>query len=99
LYYRWARRHYVFIFFLRSQASSIDQPNDRGVNAFFKALFDAAYARYKLKYPSIPFTRRSLNVVLQETNTAFLADPRLSDTIKKAWKVTGLSPFLMPEDV
>lgn len=96
---RWARKHYIFFLYLRSQASTQDQANDRGVNAFFKAIFDREYTQYLEEWPSIDFTRRSLNIVLARTNDTFLADPRLPGVIMKAWDVTGLSPFKLPSDL
>jgi hypothetical protein len=69
------------------------------VNAFFKAKFDEAYAAHIAKWPGLQFTRLSLNEVLSDTNAAFLADPRLQDTIRKAWKVTGLFPFILPAEI
>ena len=93
----WARKHGVYIIFLRSQASSVDQPNDRGVNAFFKWHFDKAYAAHIATFPGITFTRRDLNVVLSAAYASFLADTRLASVVGKAWYVTGLYPFCVAD--
>lgn len=49
-----------------------------------------------LKWPGVTFTQRSLNQVLNKTYKAMLADPRLKGTVIKAWKVTGLCPYILP---
>jgi len=95
----WARKQHVYILFLRSQASSVDQPNDRGVNACFKRHFDNAYTAYCARWPGLAFTRRSLNEVLSTAYATFVADKNLGRIVKKAWEVTGMHPFILPEDV
>jgi hypothetical protein len=47
------------------------------------------------KWPGLTFTRRSLNQVLNETYKSMLSDPRLAGTVRKAWKVTGLYPYIL----
>lgn len=96
IFFSWARRHYIFCIYLRSQASTEDQPEDNGINAHWKGIFDDEYTDYMGRFPGLQFTRHSLNVVLSNTNARFLVSPRLSSIIKHAWEVTKLFPFAMP---
>ena len=92
-------KHNIFPFFLRSNNSTEDQPNDNGSNAVVQAAYTKAQLRWRKKYPGVPFSKPYQNMVISDmwkamTNAADGSAANLARVVKKSWEVTGLCPFV-----
>jgi hypothetical protein len=81
----------VYVFFLQSQNSINDQPNDMGSNSKLQNCFDKAIARWREYWPGITLTKQFFNKALTEAYANFLNDKKLSLTIEKSFIKAGLT--------
>lgn len=86
--------NFVFVFFLKSQNSINDQPNDMGPNAKWKAAYDAAFQNWRARYPTIQFVVGYQNSILVDAWNIFKSDVKLGNTVRKAWAKSNLFPMV-----
>jgi hypothetical protein len=60
------KKNGIYVFFLRSNNSINDQPNDNGINAMFEHAFNRAVAQLRLSRPGLPMTPALVNQCLME---------------------------------
>lgn len=92
--HQFAFDNYLFIIFLRSNASITDQPNDNGANAKFKSCYDIEYAIWRDQYSiACPLSRGFMNKIISSAYTRMQNDRRLVSCIVKAFKITRCFPL------
>ena len=82
---------FCHIFFLRSQASMDDQPNDLGPNACFKSCYKDALADWHERNPNVEMIAPLLNVVIVDAWSRFVK--RCARAIESGWRKAGLEPY------
>jgi len=91
---QYALNHGVYIIFLRSNASCLDQPNDNGHNCMFKHCYGIAVHEYQQKLgPLIKYSKSDCNAVLATAFANLLASKKYQPTIVNAFGNCGLFPL------
>jgi DDE superfamily endonuclease len=86
---RLASQKFVQVIFLRSNASIVDQPNDNGINARFKARYADAFANFRMSYPTpLPITPALMNKVLAAAWDATVTDVTSARVVTDAFVKT-----------
>ena len=89
-----ARKGHVYIIFLRSNASIIDQPNDNGLNARYKSAYDKAYQEYRQSHsPPCKISRAQMNLIIAAAWKKVTEDPTTPEVIVRAFDKCGIYPF------
>jgi len=83
----------IYVIYLRSNASIVDQPNDNGPNAKWKYHVKMAYYSYLEKWPSLGMTQSGMNEIIATAWASYQADPKMKSCILRAWEKTHLYPF------
>ena len=91
-----ARENYIFVIFLRSNASITDQANDNGFNASFKGAYSRQYAMWTRTYgQATPFTKAFQNQVLTNAYLELKNSLRVKEMIKDAFMKTRCFPLTL----
>jgi hypothetical protein len=81
----------IFVFFLRAQNSSVDQPNDNGPNAMFHGAYSTEFARLNAARPNLPTeyfaVNKSIAAGIEKLRTAAGAK-----CVTDAYAKTGIWP-------
>jgi hypothetical protein len=81
----------VFVFFLKSNDSINDQPNDMGPNSLFKSCYNRVIGRYRRTIGHVMALDRPLfNAVIRHAWCLFMDNIKRENTIKKAFIKAGL---------
>jgi hypothetical protein len=85
------RKDNIWAFFLRSNNSINDQPNDNGTNAMYERQYSVAMENVRLERPGIPLTPADVNGCLMKawSHIKTYGGP----TIVKSFGVTGICPL------
>jgi hypothetical protein len=91
---KWEARG-LFLIFLRSNASIVDQANDNGINAKLKRYYEIAYEAFRELHPAgvVPYTRTYMNEVLSAAWKLLIEDPTTRATIIGGFQITKTYPF------
>ena len=93
--HQYANDRYLFIIFLRSNASITDQPNDNGLNAKFKAAYAREYMIWRQSHSTAcPLTRPFVNEIITKAYLRMQADPTLKRCIIEGFKKTRIFPLV-----
>ena len=87
----------VYVCFLRSQNSEMDQPNDNGPNGKLKSLYNQALAQWRAEFVdrnTNPFRPRHFNEVFCRAWDLFTRSSH-EQSFERAWERCGLYPLNM----
>ena len=91
-----ARENYIFVIFLRSNASITDQANDNGFNASFKGAYSRQYAMWTRTYgQGTPFTKAFQNQVITNAYLELKNSVKVKEIIKDAFMKTRCFPLTL----
>ena len=89
---RFCRFHYIFVFFLPSNGSVNDQPNDNGPNAVIKSLYGKYYGIWRQRNGGKKFSPMDCNWVLTQAMNEFERDTGNVGVVRRAFALCGIFP-------
>ena len=89
--------NHVRVFFLKSNDSINDQPQDNGMNKCLRSYYDKRYNQWKARTMVVPYSPVWFNKVFTVAWNDYLSNPKLPQLIRTAFQITNLYP--MPKKV